>query len=512
MTANLIPIERFMQVGDTPGGTGRAANAPVPAPKRERPAPAKPAPPRVPVELVEDVPARVQPPVPANPPQGGLSPLMPPEYSDDALALDFVQCAANLRWSHGLGWMLDNGVTWARDDNLRRYDVARRVCRIAAAGVAVDAEARRLASARTVNATLSLAQADPGMVVPTSAWDADTMALNTPAGIVDLRTGKLRTRGIEFVTQAARVAPDFAGPCPTWHRFLQQVFVGDADLIEFMQRSMGYWISGDRREQVIHFLYGLGANGKSVLTEFVQWLGGSYTLKMPASALMQSKGERHPTELAQLRGKRLAVSSELDENSFFNESLIKELTGDDTLTARFMRGDFFEFQMTQKHVIVGNFKPRLRGGDPAIARRMLLVPFNARFQGAERDPHMLDKLKAEAPAILAWIVEGALKWQADGLAVPASVRDASADYMADHDDLQQWVDECCEMQGEAQAGHLYTSFSNWKKARGEHAPSMTAWGSRITNLRGVSKRRSGGIRYSGIQLTHDEMRRVNWAV
>ncbi|AGU50363.1 putative plasmid/phage primase, P4 family [Variovorax paradoxus B4] len=484
----------------------------APRVKHKPPSPPKAAPRRVPVELVEDVPARVSPPVPANPKQGDPSPLLPPEYSDDALALDFVQCAANLRWSHGLGWMLDNGVTWARDDNLRRYDVARRVCRIAAAGVAVDAEARRLASARTVNAALSLAQADPGMVVPTSAWDADTMALNTPAGIVDLRTGKLRTRGIEFVTQAARVAPDFAGSCPTWHRFLQQVFVGDGDLIEFMQRSMGYWISGDRREQVIHFLYGLGANGKSVLTEFVQWLGGSYTLKMPASALMQSKGERHPTELAQLRGKRLAVSSELDENSFFNESLIKELTGDDTLTARFMRGDFFEFQMTQKHVIVGNFKPRLRGGDPAIARRMLLVPFNARFQGVERDPYMLDKLKAEAPAILAWIVQGALKWQTDGLAVPASVRDASADYMADHDDLQQWVDECCEMQGEAQAGHLYTSFSNWKKARGEHAPSMTAWGSRITNLRGVSKRRSGGIRYSGIQLTHDEMRRVNWAV
>lgn len=441
-----------------------------------------------------------------------LSPLSPPEYSDDALALDFVRLAANLRWSHGLGWMLDDGVTWARDDNLRRYDVARRVCRIAAAGAAVDAEARRLASARTVNATLSLAQADPGMVVPTSAWDADTMVLNTPAGVVDLRTGKLRTRGIEFVTQAARVGPDFEGACPTWKRFLQQVFVGDADLIEFMQRSMGYWISGDRREQVIHFLYGLGANGKSVLTEFVQWLGGSYTIKLPASALMQSKGERHPTELAQLRGKRLAVSSELDENSFFNESLIKELTGDNTLTARFMRADFFEFEMQQKHVIVGNFKPRLRGGDPAVARRMLLVPFNARFQGADRDPHMLDKLKAEAPAILAWIIEGAMKWQVGGLAVPNSVRDASADYMADHDDLQLWIDERCEMQGEAKASDLYKSFTNWKKDRGEHAPSLTSWGSRLTSLPGVSKRRSGGVRYSGIQLTHDEMRRVNWAV
>ncbi|MDM0113513.1 phage/plasmid primase, P4 family [Variovorax sp. J22R133] len=435
--------------------------------------------------------------------------IAPPENSDDALALEFVQRAADVRWSHGLGWMIDNGVTWTRDDNMQRYDLARRVCRVAASRTDDKGEAKRLASARTVNATLSLAQTDPAIVVPPAVWDSDKMALNTPAGIVDLKTGALRTRGVEFVTQAARVAPDFNGPCPTWHRFMRQVFVDDVELIEFMQRSMGYWLSGDRREQVIHFLYGLGANGKSVLTEFVQWLGGSYTLKLPASALMQSKGERHPTELAQLRGKRLAVSSELDENSFFNESLIKELTGDNTLTARFMRADFFEFEMQQKHVIVGNFKPRLRGGDPAIARRMLLVPFNARFHGLDRDPHMLDKLKAEAPAILAWIIEGAVKWHRGGLAIPNSVRDASADYMADHDDMQLWVDACCEMQGECKASHLYTSFGNWKKARGEHAPSQTVWGSRLTTLAGVSKRRSGGIRYSGIQLTHDEMRRVN---
>lgn len=210
----MISIDDFI-AGKGVQPQGAPLQPPVaPRPKLKPAAQPKTAPRHVPVDLVEDVPARVSPPVLANPPIGGPSPLTPPEYSDDALALDFVQCAANLRWSHGLGWMLDDGVTWSRDDNLRRYDVARRVCRIAAAGVAVDAEARRLASARTVNATLSLAQADPGMVVPTSVWDADTMALNMPAGIVDLRTGKLRTRGIEFVTQAARVAPDFAGLVP----------------------------------------------------------------------------------------------------------------------------------------------------------------------------------------------------------------------------------------------------------------------------------------------------------
>ncbi|MDE2453263.1 MAG: hypothetical protein KGL43_06690, partial [Burkholderiales bacterium] len=328
------------------------------------------------------------------------------------------------------------------------------------------------------------------------------------AGIVDLRTGVLSARGMAYVTQAARVAP-VADSCPRWMRFVEEVFLGDRDLIEFMRRALGYCLTGDRREQVLFFWYGLGANGKSVLAEFLQWLGGTYTLKLPASALMQSKGERHPTELAQLRGKRLAVSSELAESEFFNEALIKELTGDTTLAARFMRQDFFEFEMSQKHVVVGNFKPRLRGGDPAMARRMLLVPFNASFKGTGRDPQVLDKLKAEAPAILNWIIGGTRAWLDSGLAVPESVRAASAEYLAEHDDLQLWLDECCEREGEAKASDLYASFSMWKKARGEHAPSMTAWGSRLTTVPGVGRRHSNGIRYTGVRLTYSEMEVIN---
>ncbi|MEB0059246.1 phage/plasmid primase, P4 family [Variovorax sp. LG9.2] len=434
--------------------------------------------------------------------------VMPPDFSELSMALEFVDRGqSEYRWSPGLGYMVDDGVIWTRDEKLKRFSLAKQIAAETALRCDDDGEGKKIASGRTVNAIVSLAQTDQRIVVPATAWDADPMVLNTPGGIVNLRTGALSKRGVEYVTQAARVAP-MAGSCPTWHRFLDQVFM-DAELIEFMQRSMGYWLTGDRREQVVHFFYGLGANGKSVLIDLVQWLGGTYALKLPASALMQSKGDRHPTELAQLRGKRLAVSSELDESSFFNESLIKELTGDSVLTARFMRGDFFEFAMSQKHVIVGNFKPRLRGGDPAMARRMLLVPFNASFKGADRDPYMLDKLKAEAPAILAWIVEGAIKWSSDGLCVPTSVRDASHEYMADHDDLALWMSECCEREGECRASDLYASFGAWKKARGEHAPSQTTWGSRLTTLPGVFKKKVSVVRYAGIRLTEQEMRRFH---
>src|SRR5690242_7515508 len=150
-----------------------------------------------------------------------------------------------------------------------------------------------------------------------------------------------------------------------------------------------------------------------------------------------------------------------------------------------MRQDFFEFAMTQKHIIVGNTKPRLRGGDPAIARRLVLVPFDVKFEGDKRDRAMLDKLKTEAPAILAWIIRGAARWRRDGLQVPTRVRDAGAEYLADHDDLALWIDEFCTLGGEAKASELYSSFKFWKTERGEHAPSMTTWSQRLQVVPGI---------------------------
>jgi putative DNA primase/helicase len=281
---------------------------------------------------------------------------------------------------------------------------------------------------------------------------------------------------------------------------LDEVFGRDKNLIAFFQRASGYCLSGDRREQVLFFLYGKGANGKSVLVELLQWIGGTYTIKLPATALMQSRGDRHPTELAQLRAKRLAVSSELDEGAAFNESLIKELTGDVTLNARFMRSDFFEFEMQQKHVIVGNFRPRLRGGDAAMARRLLLVPFTSTFDAEKRDLQMLERLKEEAPAILHWIIQGAKEWAEKGLAVPEAVRAASDEYLSEHDDLALWIEERCKPEGKSRASELYDDFTTWKKSRGEIPPSQTAWGSRLTSRPSILKQKSNGVWYEGISL------------
>jgi putative DNA primase/helicase len=438
--------------------------------------------------------------------------LLPPDFSDDMLALDFVQAHGNAyRWSPGLGWMAAGSTVWARDDALTRYDLARRICRAAAACATKADEQKRLTSAKTVSAVLSLAQSDQRIVVPATAWDGKQELLNTPGGIVDLRTGQLRhRRPDDYVTQAARVTPDFDYGAELFDAFMLDVFGGDDELVDFMQVLLGYCITGNRNEQMLFFWHGSGANGKSTLLDLVQWLLDTYALKLPAAALMVTRNERHPTELAQLRGRRLAISSELEEGQFWNEALIKELTGDEVMTARFMRQDFFEFTMTQKHIIVGNHKPRLRGGDPAIARRLVLVPFEQKFEGDKRDRQMGDKLKAEAPAILAWIVRGAVRWHREGLQVPQRVRNAGAEYLADHDDMELWMSERCIRMGESKASELYASFRHWKECCGEHAPSMKVWAQRLQTVPCIERRMSNGVRYVGIQLSESEVRRVRY--
>jgi len=448
--------------------------------------------------------AVLPPPAPSAPPAlnaAQLAHLAPLPASEDALALTFVdEFLLQFRVTPGMGWMVNAGHAWERDKCKQHFSAARRVCRAAAAEAPSATEKRQLSKAATTSAVLKFAETDLRIVVPPGEWDRDPMELNTPAGVIDLRDGTLRPRAGQLHTLCTSVGPDMTAAAPVFARFISDVFLRDAELIAFMQRAMGYMLTGDRREQVLFFWHGSGSNGKSTLFELLQNLMGSYSLKIAGATLMTARHDRHPTEIAQLLGRRLACSSELEEGVFFDEPKVKELTGDATASARFVNQDFFEFRQTQKHLIIGNFKPRLRGGDPAMARRIVLVPFDAHFTGASKDMLMPEKLKAEAPAILAWMIRGALLWQAQGLGVPATVRAASAEYMQAHDDLQLWRDERCTASGESKAGELYADFRNWKEQRGEHAPSATSWYQRLEAQAGITKRKSGGMLYAPIAL------------
>lgn len=432
--------------------------------------------------------------------------------TEDALALVFAQLHADeFRYSHGMDWLYFDGGRWVRDHRLRRYAFARLICRAAAQG-AGDKQAARLESASTVNAVLSLARSDSSLNVAADAWDANGDQLNTPGGMVDLRTGEIRrTLANDLVTKITSTAPE-AGPALTWQRFLFEVFEGDTEVIAFLQVLLGYYLTGCTREHKVFFCYGKGANGKSTLVDLVLWLLGDYALKLPANVLMQSKHTAHPTELAQLQGRRLAISSEIEDGQYWAEARIKELTGDEMLSARFMRQDYFEFRQTQKHLIAGNYRPRLRGGDSAMQRRMVLIPFNASFEGAAQDKTLSDKLRAEGAQILAWMIQGAVKWYSEGLTIPPAIQVASAEYMSAMDDLAEWVEDCCEVGATFRepSRDLFASFAAWKRERGEQPPSIKAWIERVRQQLGLDpyrNRRERGVQ--GISLTIDEKRKVS---
>ncbi len=199
-----------------------------------------------------------------------------------------------------------------------------------------------------------------------------------------------------------------------WRAFLTRVTDNDDALQAYLARVCGYWLTGYTHEHALFFLYGTGANGKSVFIETVQGYMGDYATTAPVETFMAARGERHPTELAGLHGARLVVSPETESGRHWNESRLKQITGGDTITARFMRQDFFTFKPTFKICIVGNHKPSLRTIDEAIRRRFHLIPFNVTIPAGERDPKLAEKLKSEWPGILAWAVKGCLEWRKVG--------------------------------------------------------------------------------------------------
>lgn len=415
-----------------------------------------------------------------------------PPGSEQALADTFsLTVAGRLKWSPGMDWMSNIGTHWQRDELLTRYKYSKDVCKATAYGMSKKLAAK-ICSASTNHALLSLARSASGINTPVAAWDSYPMLLNTPGGVIDLETGLTVSRDGLLFTQIAGVAPTRM-PTPTWDRFVSEIFCDDLAMVEFIQRMGGYGLTGSIKEQKMFFFQGTGSNGKSVLLDVLRNLGGTYSHNLPSEALMTSRNEGHPTMFAALHGKRLAISSEIEESAHWAESRIKSLTGDESLTARYMRQDFFTFNISHKHVIAGNFKPRLKGDDFAMVRRMVLVPFTQRFEGASRDYNLPDKLKLEYPGILMWFVEGARKWASSGLAIPSAVTEASKEYMAEQNDLELWLAECCK-QGPGLVGkcnELYQSFSQWKQKNGEFAPSVKSFSQRLERTHRKVKNRCG---------------------
>jgi putative DNA primase/helicase len=400
--------------------------------------------------------------------------------------------------------MLWNGSIWKPDETLAVFTNAQSICRETAKR-AKPRVALTLSSARTATAVVTMAKWDQRLAMVPAQFDADPWALVASTQTVDLRTGACRPpRPEDYATKrAASACAAPSTPCPLWMAFLQRVTNNDDELISFLQRFLGYCLTGTTDEQVLAFLYGSGANGKTVFTSTVSGILGDYAAAAPMAMLLTAKGERHETEIAKLAGARLVTAHETGGGRRWDEARIKQLTGSDRLTARFMRQDYFDFDPTFKLLVTGNHKPTLRTLDVAVRRRFLLVPFIVQIPPAERDPQLVDKLKAEWPEILRWMVDGCLEWQRIGLAVPDAVRDASNAYFADQDTLGQWIEEALDRtdpRAWTRTVDLFTAWKEWAEQRNLTPGSMKSFVDEFDNREFVRKQETGTRRagYSGV--------------
>ena len=357
-------------------------------------------------------------------------PTGPPEYSDEALANRFTALHRDdLKFVQTWGrWLVWDGKRRQFDETLMVADHARTVARDASSEILESNGSLKLAngvaSAKTISAIERLARADRQHAAETGDWDLDPWLLNTPPGTVDLRTGQARPHDRrDLITKMTAVGP--GGNCPKWLAFLNRIFRGDQNLIDYIQRVLGYSLTGSVREHALFFCYGTGGNGKGVLLGTWNGILGEYSAIAPMSTFTATHNERHPTELAMLRGARLVSTQETEDGHYWAESKIKALTGGDPVSARFMRQDFFTYQPTFKLIVAGNHRPSLRNVDEAIRRRFNLIPFTQTIPPEERDPNLAEKLKEEWPGILAWAIEGCLEWQRIGLAPPSAVVEAT---------------------------------------------------------------------------------------
>ncbi|MEV8177214.1 phage/plasmid primase, P4 family [Cellulosimicrobium funkei] len=437
------------------------------------------------------------------------------EPNQDNTALLFVDDHLHdVRYAAGRGrWLTWAGHRWNIDERELVREHARTLARRLPGGDGWDRYRRSALTAKGVTDVLRLAQSDQRIVVPADQLDARPYDLNTPAGIVDLRTGTLSPSDPAAMhTRSTTVAPDFDAPHPRWDKFLADTFAGDPDMIAFVARAAGMSIVGAVLDQVFFFAHGAGANGKSTFLSTLQKIvglgAGGYSGQAPAEMLLATKNHGHPTELARLQGQRLTVTSEINEGQTFDEARIKLLTGKDTISARFMREDLFDFSPTHTLWVLSNHEPEVRVGGLAFWRRVVMVPFVHTMPEELRVKDLEERLiEDEGPAILAWVIRGAADYFARGLDAPAAVTAATKAYETEQDTVGGFVADCCVV-GEpnrqdlrVRTAELRAAYERWCTDAGATPMSAKGFTLALRSKYGVRTERSASARFlAGIRL------------
>jgi putative DNA primase/helicase len=413
-------------------------------------------------------------------------------------------------------WLVWTGLRWERDEAGRVHRLAKETVRsiYREAGDEEDEDrrkalakhARSSESETRIRAMVELAKSE----VPASPdeFDADAWLLNTNNGTIDLRTGELREhRREDLITKLAPVKYDRGATAPTWERFLERVLPGE-ELRGFVRRAAGYSATGITSEQCMFIHHGPGANGKSTFQESVTAALGDYAMRTPTETLLVKRPGGVSNDVARLKGARYVTASETEEGRRLAESLVKDLTGQDTISARFMWAEFFDFKPTHALHLSTNHKPEIRGTDAAIWRRIRLIPWAVTIPPGEQDRRLAERLRDELPGVLAWLVRGCLEWQREGLQAPEEVRQATRAYRAEMDVLAAFLADCClRDEGEtAFAGELWGAWKRWCEETGEQVGTQKRFGGRLAERGFLNHRdsRTGRKVWSGLAL------RSNW--
>jgi putative DNA primase/helicase len=421
----------------------------------------------------------------------------------------------NVRFTPERGWFVWDGRKWAWDEqDLQVQEFAKRTAlsvfdevKKAKDRDALFKHAKASQSRKAIQSMLSLARSEPGIPMKVTEFDRAPWLINVSNGTVNLHTGTLQPHSrADLISNISEVEFSPGSTCELWHAFLNRVTDGNQELCNYLRRFVGYLLVADTSDQSIHFLHGMGANGKTVFCEVLMRLLGDYALAASPDIIMLKRHSGIPNDVARLRGVRAAFMNETAQGSKFNEAKLKDLTGGDTLTARFMREEFFDFKPSHRIIIRGNHKPTISGTDDGIWRRLRLVPFTVAIPADEQDRNLLVKLQAELPGILQWAIAGCAEWQRDGLNPPPVVVEAGRRYRDESDTLGRFIEDCCSVQPLAQvaSGALYNAYKKFAEAAGERAMTAKDFPNELEHRGFERKKLKAGMVFLGLELTPGE--------
>ena len=431
----------------------------------------------------------------------------------------------NIRFNYtSNSWMYYDGKRWKHDDTGRMKILADKVVEnmkneklFLADGVdQEDMEKyryRHWKDSRNHNKKVNMMkECEHLLPVTNETFDNDFNLFNVQNGFINLIKGQLSEHErSNYFTKISNVEYTDKADCPKWDEFLDDIFLGNQELVRFIKRAVGYSLSGHTSEQVLFVLYGNGRNGKSVFLDILNEVFGNYSTNIQPQAIMASKNNSDASpEIAKLDGARLVTTTEPNEGERFDEGLLKQLTGGDRVSARKLYENEFEFTPQFKLWMATNHKPYVRGRDEGIWRRFVIIPFDKQIPLHEIDRDLTKKLKRELPAIMRWCVDGFLEWQRIGLSEPAIIKEQRDEYRTEMDSISAFIEECCETdyKFKISASELFSAYDNWAKRNNQHKMTNVKFAAEM--LKKFERTTIKGKRYyRGLKIAEDSQYNPN---